>query len=34
MEKQIIALLAKVIKENYDIELLDIKLEFPPKKDL
>ena len=34
MEKQIIALLAKVIKENYDIELSDIKLEFPPKKDL
>jgi arginyl-tRNA synthetase len=34
MEKQIIALLAKVIKENYDIELSNIKLEFPPKKDL
>ncbi len=34
MEKKIIALLQKVIKEEYQIELSEIKLEFPPKKDL
>lgn len=34
MEKQIIALLQEVIKQNYNIELADIKLVFPPKKNL
>jgi len=34
MEKQISELLINIIKENYDIEIDDIKLEIPPKKDL
>jgi hypothetical protein len=34
MEKQIIALIQEVVKQNYNIELGDIKLAFPPKKNL
>lgn len=34
METQIQKLLQDVIKKNYDVELWDIKLEFPPKKEL
>ncbi len=34
MEQQIALLLKQKIKENYDLDLNDIKLETPPKKDL
>jgi hypothetical protein len=34
MEKQIVSLLQEVIKENYNIELNEIKLAFPPKKEM
>jgi hypothetical protein len=34
MKQKIINLLKKVIKENYNIELEEIKLENPPKKEL
>jgi arginyl-tRNA synthetase len=34
MEKQISLLLQKIIREKYDVSLDEIKLEFPPKKDL
>lgn len=34
MEKQIIALIQEVVKQNYNIELGDIKLAFPPKNNL
>jgi len=34
MKQEIQNLLKKVIKENYNIELEDIKLENPPKKEL
>jgi hypothetical protein len=34
MEKQISLLLQKIIQEKYDVTLDEIKLEFPPKKDL
>ena len=34
MEKQIINLLRKIIKENYDIDLEEITLTNPPKKEM
>jgi len=34
METQIINILKKVIKENYNIEISDVTLENPPKKEL
>lgn len=34
MEKQIQQLLQTVIKKNYNVDIQEIKLEFPPKKDL
>lgn len=34
MEKQIIALLQETIQKEYNVELDEIKLEFPPKKDM
>jgi hypothetical protein len=34
MKQEIINLLTKVIKENYNIDLEEIKLENPPKKEL
>jgi len=34
MKQEIINLLKKVIKENYNLDLEDIKLENPPKKEL
>jgi len=34
MKKEIIKLITKVIKENYKLDISDIKLEIPPKKNL
>jgi hypothetical protein len=34
MKQEIIDLLKKVIKDNYNLKLEDVKLENPPKKEL